>query len=68
MDFKQINLVGNGLDLRVLKSLYGLLTSRYRRREQEIPAMLELRPASDLGVGWTAAASSTRIAIHIVRS
>ena len=52
MDFKQINLVGNGLDLRVLKSLYGLLTSRYRRREQEIPAMLELRPASDLGVRW----------------
>jgi hypothetical protein len=50
VDFKQINLVGNGLDLRVLKSLYGLLTSRYRRREQEIPAMLELRPASDLGV------------------
>lgn len=51
MDFKQVNLVGNGLDLRVLKSLYGLLTSRCRRREQEIPPMLELRPASDLGVG-----------------
>ena len=53
MDFKQINLVGNGLDLRVLKRLYGLLTSIYRRREQGIPPMLELRPASDLGVGHT---------------
>ena len=53
MDFKQINLVGNELDLRVLKRLYGLLTSIYRRREQEIPPMLELRPASDLGVRRT---------------
>jgi hypothetical protein len=53
VDSKQINLVGNGLDLRVLKRLYGLLTSIYRRREQEIPPMLELRPASDLGVGHT---------------
>ena len=50
MDFKQNSLVGNGLDFRVLKSLHGLLTSRYRRRKQEMTPMLELRPASDLGV------------------
>ena len=63
MDFQQINLVGNGLDFRVLISLYGLLTSRYRRREQEIPPILELRPASDLGVGPSryAADSTARV-------